>query len=65
MLIFLFFSGQFYSFMLSDSEDQEVVIKVSNLVEKFENEIRKQTPNERFIRSVRQVSKLKIKYIYI
>ena len=43
--------------MLSDGEDQEEVIKVSNLVAKFENEIRKQTPNQRLIRTVRQVHK--------
>ena len=42
--------------MLSDGEDQEEVIKVSNLVAKFENEIRKQTPNQRLIRTVRQVN---------
>lgn len=42
--------------MLSDEEDEvNEVIKVSNLVAKFESEIRKQTADERLIHTVRQV----------
>ena len=41
--------------MLADEEEANEVIKVSNLVAKFESEIRRQTANERLIHTVRQV----------
>ena len=41
--------------MLSDEEEANEVIKVSNLVAKFESEIRRQNANERLISTVRQV----------
>ena len=41
--------------MLSDEEEANEVIKVSNLVAKFESEIRRQNADERLIHTVRQV----------
>ncbi|KAL5269152.1 hypothetical protein ACHWQZ_G002845 [Mnemiopsis leidyi] len=41
--------------MLANEEEADEVIKVSNLVAKFESEIRRQTANERLIHTVRQV----------
>ena len=44
--------------MLSDEEEANEVIKVSNLVAKFESEIRRHNANERLIHTVRQVCKV-------